>query len=179
LALVLGGYLLNNLAYSLGLKNVAFLDVMMIAGGFLLRVAGGALAIDVEMSPFLLVCTGMLAALLGFGKRAHELIEHGGTGTRKSLSGYSQRGLTLIMIVLAAGTIAAYTLYTQSPRTVDLFQTKTLIYTLPFCVIGILRFLDLSLRSKKPQSPTEAMLRDPLFIANIVLWAISVLLIVY
>ncbi len=182
LALVLGGYLLNNLAYSLGLKQIAFLDVSMITAGFLLRVVGGAVAIGVEISPYLLICTGLLAALLGFGKRAHELIalgEDGANETRKALSGYSRRGLTVIMIGLAIATATAYALYTQNERTVTLFATRSLIYTLPFCVIGISRFLMLSLRSKHPRSPTEAMLRDPLFIANLSLWLVVVLTIVY
>ena len=175
LALVLGGYLLNNLAYSLGLKHVAFLDVAMISGGFVLRVLGGAAAISVPVSPFLFLCTGLLAALLGFGKRVHELIlaevSDQPPKTRKSLAGYSRRPLTILLVVLALTTCVAYAIYTQSERTVQLFGTRALLWTLPFCILGIGRFLWLALRSGDPRSPTEMMLRDPIFVANIVLWA--------
>ncbi len=195
LALVLGGYLLNNLAYSLGLKHIAFLDVAMISGGFLLRVLGGALAISVPVSPFLFLCTGLLAGLLGFGKRAHELILSNNSDrssssssskdttpakkNRRSLTGYSRRGLILLLLILAVATCVAYAFYTQSERTVLLFQTRALIWTLPFCVIGIGRFLRMALASRDPRSPTELMLRDPLFIVNLGLWALTVFIIVY
>ncbi len=188
LALVLGGYLLNNLAYSLGLKHIAFLDVAMISGGFLLRVLGGALAISVPVSPFLFLCTGLLAGLLGFGKRAHELVlsnTHANhpqscpSKTRRSLTGYSRRRLIMLLIILAATTCVAYAFYTQSERTVLLFQTQALIWTLPFCVIGIGRFLHMALTSRDPRSPTELMLRDPLFVVNLGLWALTVFIIVY
>jgi 4-hydroxybenzoate polyprenyltransferase len=182
LSLVIAAYLVNNLAYSFGLKNVAILDVLMIAAGFLLRVYGGALAIDVETSPWLLACTGLLAALLGFGKRAHELAmtaREEVSETRASLAGYRRGTLTLILLTLAMATIAAYALYTQHDRTVLLFGTRSLIWTLPFCIVGIARFLQLALSERRLLSPTEAMLRDPLFLANIALWAVAVIAILY
>lgn len=181
-AAVIAAYLANNLAYSLGLKHIAILDVLMISAGFLLRVYGGAVAIDVEASPWLLACTGLLACLLGFGKRAHELLfaERESTGeTRRSLRGYSRRGLAVILVILAVATCAVYALYTQSERTIALFNTRALIWTLPFCAIGIGRFLALTLSARQRMSPTEAMLRDPLFLANIALWAAAVVAIVY
>lgn len=182
LAGVIAAYLANNLFYSFGLKNVAVLDVLMISGGFLLRVFGGAVAIDVPASGWLLACTGLLAGLLGFGKRAHELIlteQADASDTRKSLSGYNRRTLTMLMFALALATTAAYALYTQSERTVHLFGTRALIFTLPFCIVGIGRFLALALSEKRLLSPTEAMLRDPLSIANIALWGAAVVAIVY
>jgi 4-hydroxybenzoate polyprenyltransferase len=182
LAGVIGAYLANNLLYSFGLKHVAVLDVLMISGGFLLRVFGGAVAIDVEASPWLLACTGLLAGLLGFGKRAHELIlveRSEVSETRKSLAGYSRRTLTTLLFVLAIATSAAYALYTQSERTVHLFGSRALIFTLPFCVVGIGRFLSLALSEKRLLSPTEAMIRDPMFLANIAMWGVAVVGIVY
>lgn len=182
LALVIAAYLAKDLAYSFGLKNVPILDVLMIAAGVLLRVYGGAVAIEVPASPWLLACTGLLAALLGFGKRAHELglMERGGLDdTRPSLHGYRRRTLTMILFVLAMATSAAYALYTQDPHTVALFDTRALIWTLPFCILGIGRFLQLALSERQLHSPTEAMLRDPLFLANIALWGAAVIVIVY
>lgn len=182
LALVIAAYLAKDLAYSFGLKNLPVLDVLLIAAGFLLRVYGGAVAIEVRASPWLLACTGLLACLLGFGKRAHELAlmrRRNLRETRPSLERYSRRSLTMILFVLAMATSAAYALYTRDPRTIELFQTQALIWTLPFCIVGIGRFLQLALSERQLHSPTEAMLRDPLFLANIVLWGASVIAIVY
>lgn len=184
LALVALGYLLINLSYSLGLKRVAYLDVALIAAGFLLRVMAGAFVIAVPISTWLVACTGLLASLLGFGKRAHEMLlaarhDRDPGATRASLAGYSSSYLRWIMAALALATCAAYALYTQDHRTVAFFQTRQLIWTLPFCVFGIGRFLQLALWRPHAHSPTDAMLRDWPFLLNLGLWAVAVLLIIY
>jgi len=178
---IAGAYATINLAYSFGLKRVAFLDVLMIAAGFLLRVVGGAYAIDVPVSPWLLACTALLATMLGFGKRAHELHLAGGdaTSTRAALAGYSIGVLRWAMYALAAATIAAYALYTQDHRTVQFFGTRQLVWTVPFCILGIVRFLQHALWRPRQHSPTEAILRDVAFMANLLLWGAVVLLIIY
>ena len=184
LLLVAAGYLINNLAYSLALKNVAFLDVLLIAVGFLLRVMAGGYAIDVPVSPWLLACTGLLACLLGFGKRAHELLQAEAAQvdartTRESLAGYRVRHLRWAMTLLAFATSAAYGLYTQDPHTVGFFNTRSLIFTLPFCLLGIARFAQLALWRGGDDSPTDAILRDPPFLLNLAGWAIAVVVIIY
>jgi 4-hydroxybenzoate polyprenyltransferase len=178
------GYLIVNLGYSLKLKQIAFLDVLLIAGGFLLRVLAGAFAIGVPVSPWLLLCTGLLAALLGFGKRAHELRtavreEREVEATRAALAGYSLGMLTWAMYLLSVGTSVAYALYTRDARTVAYFGTQRLIWTLPFCIVGIGRFLQLALWQPRDDSPTDAILHDRLFMANILLWGGAVLAIIY
>ena len=184
LAAVGATYLTLNLAYSIKLKHIAFVDVGIIATGFLLRVYGGALAIDVPMSGWLLACTALLAMLLGFGKRAHELNQAASANrevasTRAALAGYSLHTLQLAMFLLAAATSATYALYTRDERTVHFFGTDELIWTLPFCVVGIARFIDLALWRPVEQSPTDAILRDPWFMSNIVAWGAVVLYIIY
>jgi len=188
LALPLAGaaaaYLTINLGYSFGLKRIAFVDVLLIAAGFLLRVAAGAFAIDVAMSPWLLACTGLLASMLGFGKRAHELLLAGResrdpTDTRASLAGYDLRLLRVVMLVLAVATAVAYGLYTQDAHTVWFFGTRQLIWTLPSAVLGIARFLQLALWRPREESPTDAVLRDWPFMLNLAVWAAAVLVIVY
>jgi decaprenyl-phosphate phosphoribosyltransferase len=158
-------YLAQNVAYSIKLKQVAFLDVALIASGFLLRVQAGVYAIDVPGSGWLLVCTGLLALLFGFGKRAHELAWAEQTGrtaaTRAALAGYRLGALRIAMLVLAAATCAAYVAYTLSHHTVQFFGTDRLVYSSPFVAFGILRFLWLALWRPREDSPTEAMLRDP------------------
>ena len=181
---VLGGYLVNNLAYSLALKRFAFIDVLMIAIGFLLRVVAGGFAISVPLSTWLLACTALLSAMLGFGKRAHELLEADNVGrtadtTRVALMGYRIHHLRVVMLVLSVATCIAYALYTQDRHTVSFFGTRSLIWTLPFCIIGIFRFAQLALWRPKPISPTDAMLRDWPFLGNILLWGAAVLFIIY
>jgi 4-hydroxybenzoate polyprenyltransferase len=184
LALVCAAYLAQNLLYSLRLKQVAFVDVMLIASGFLLRVYAGAVAIDVPASPYLLWCTMLLATFLGLGKRAHEMAwaEQAGRGvadTRAALAGYSPRVVRAAMIVLAIATCAAYVLYTQDAHTVEFFGTRRLVWSTPFAVIGIVRFLQLALWRPREDSPTEAMLRDPAFLANLLAWGAVIVWIVY
>jgi len=176
-------YLLINLAYSLALKQVPFIDVFSIASGFLLRVYAGAMVINVHASPWLLLCTFALACFLGFGKRAHELAAADDLGRAKEqrpvLARYRQIHLKVIMWILAAGTCVAYGLYTISPHTKQFFGTDSLLYTTPFAAFGVIRFLLLSARKTRDDSPTDAMLRDIPFMANLVAWAISVFLVIY
>ena len=181
---VAAGYLVNNLAYSLVLKRIAFVDVLLIAAGFLLRVLAGGLAIGVPVSPWLLACTGLLASLLGFGKRAHELIraevaEVEAHHTRASLAGYRVRHLRWAMTLLAVATTVAYGLYTQDHHTVAFFGTRALVVTLPFCLFGIARFAQLALWRASDDSPTDAILRDPAFLLNLAAWGATVVAIIY
>lgn len=177
------GYLILNLAYSLQLKQLPFIDVLSIAGGFLLRVLAGALAINVPASPWLLTCTFTLACYLGFGKRTHELASAGdeerAEAQRPALARYSLRGLVVVLWAMAAITCAAYALYTISPITQHFFGTDKLLYTTPFAAFGLLRFLLLVRRHTSTDSPTDAMLKDWPFITNLALWATAVVLIIY
>jgi decaprenyl-phosphate phosphoribosyltransferase len=185
--IVAGGYLTLNLLYSLRIKDIVFLDVLAIAAGFLLRVLGGAFAIDVPASPWLLACTGLLAAFLGFGKRAHELRQATSGAadsprlgeTRKVLLSYRPDHLRLALYVLGAATTAAYAVYTRSAHTVSFFGTGNMIWTAPFCLAGILRFMRLVTRPGRTDSPTEEMLRDVPFMLNLGLWGAAVLAIIY
>ena len=184
LAAAAAAYLANNLVYTLWLKKVAFLDVVVIAGGFLLRVWAGALAIAVPVSPWLLACTGLLAGLLGFGKRAHELMQaelgsRVASSTRSSLAGYRAHHLRWALMLLAGCTSVAYALYTQDAHTVAFFGTRAMVLTVPFCVLGIARFLQLTLWRPGEDSPTDAILRDWPFLANLAAWGAAVVAIIY
>lgn len=183
LAVIAGAYLAQNIAYTLRLKQVAFLDVLLIASGFILRVLGGAAAIAVVPSTWLLVCTGLLAMFLGFGKRAHELAwaerSGGANETRAALAGYRLDVLRVAMLVLAAVTCAAFAAYTLDAHTVAFFGTTELVYSTPFVALGIVRFLFLALWWPKDESPTEAMLKDPWFLLTFVAAAATMLYVIY
>ncbi|NVB83593.1 MAG: decaprenyl-phosphate phosphoribosyltransferase [Kofleriaceae bacterium] len=176
-------YALQNVAYSVRLKHIAFVDVGVIATGFLLRVLGGAAAIDVPASKWLLVCTALLAIFLGLGKRAHELAwaERSGqtTETRAALAGYRLPVVRVTMILIGIATCASYVAYTVSPHTIAFFGTDRLAYSTPFVALGILRFLFLALWWPKDDSPTEAMLKDPWFLLDLVAATATLLYIIY
>lgn len=174
-------YLVLNLAYSLALKHIPFVDVLTIAGGFLLRVLAGAVAISVLPSPWLLICTFVLAAFLGFGKRTHELATAGERAVkqRSVLSRYKLPQLKVILWIMAACTTAAYLFYTLDATTVAKFNTENLLYTTPFVAFGVIRFLRLVSNRALADSPTDEMLHDIPFMANMVLFVVATVSIIY
>jgi 4-hydroxybenzoate polyprenyltransferase len=179
-----GGYLVINVLYTVVLKHVAFVDVLVIAAGFIARVAAGGAAIAVTPSPWLLLCTGLLATFLGLGKRAHELtLAHrdgrDAAATRASLAGYRLGVVRLAMVALGVATSVAYVLYTVDAHTIGFFGTEELPWSAPFVLLGLGRFTWLALGSPTRDSPTDAMLRDPLFLVDLAAWAATVLVLVY
>lgn len=166
-AAVLAGYFLLNVAYSFKLKQVAYVDVLCIAAGFMLRVLAGALALQVPASPWLLACTGLLAMFLGFGKRAHELSAaldpH---KQRAALAAYDLKTLRVLMYVIGLANVALYVAYTLSEHVLQLFGTNKLAWTSVLAVVGIFRFIYLATTRHEAESPTEEMLKDPLFMLN-------------
>ena len=176
-------YLVQNLFYSLGLKAIAFVDVGLIATGFLLRVIAGAEAIAVPASRWLLLCTALLAAFLGLGKRDHELVWAARNGranaTRAALAGYRIEVVRIAMIALGAVTCAAFVAYTMSPRTIEFFGTGDLVFVAPFVLIGVVRFLILALWRAADESPTDAMLRDPWILLDVAAATATTLYVIY
>ena len=172
-------YFTLNVAYSLKLKKIPFIDVMCISAGFVLRVLGGAFAIDVRVSWYMFACTALLALFLGFGKRRHEIAaEHAGL-QRKSLESYSAGGLNAALAITGSLTVATYVAYTLDPATRAMFRSDQLWMTTPSVLIGIWRFVQIVRGNPKSESPTQEMLRDGLFVLNLAAWAIVVLVIVY
>lgn len=176
-------YFVENIAYSFKLKKVAFLDVSLIAFGFVLRVFAGGLATNTQVSWYMLACTALLALFLGFGKRRHELEgEHAGK-QRSALEAYSKRSLSIALAVTGLATAVTYFAYTLDPSTQAFFQSENLWLTAPFTVFGIVRFLFLvsgrAGRGLKAESPTQEMLRDVPFVLNLMVWGVVVVAIVY
>ena len=179
-AAVVASYLALNVAYTFGLKRVAYVDVLCIATGFELRVLAGMLAVDAAMSTYLLVVTFALASFLGFGKRMHEFIQGEGVEAQRSvLRHYRARPLKLLMILNGVVTIVAYVLATLDPTNVVYFGSNRLAFTTVFTAFGIIRFVRLVSYRPEAESPTEEMLRDKPFLLNIVAWFIAVVVTVY
>jgi 4-hydroxybenzoate polyprenyltransferase len=183
LALIAIVYFGENLAYSFKLKKVAFLDVTLIALGFVLRVLAGGVATRVRVSAYMLACTGLLALFLGFGKRRHEVTLENAGKQRAALETYTARSLDVALAMTGSATALMYVAYTLDPATRAAFNSNYLWLTAPFTVFGIVRFLLLVAgrvgRGARAESPTQEMLRDVPFVLNLVIWVAVVVAIVY
>lgn len=171
------GYLVLNVSYSLGLKNVVILDVFFIAAGFMLRILAGTLGIGIAPSQWLLLCGLLLTLFLGFSKRRAEmnLLAGEGASHRRVLEHYSETLLDQMITVAAAGTLVAYSLYTVSPETVELHGTTNLIYTVPFVLYGMFRYLFLLHRRGGGGDPALEMVRDPHLVVALLGWLATTL----
>ena len=174
-------YAAINLAYSAYFKQVVIIDVMAVASGFVLRVIGGAEAIDVWVSPWLVLCTALLALFLGFEKRRGEqvLLELDADKHRAVLTHYSSKLLDQLISVLTASTVLSYALYTISEETVAKFGTNKLFLTVPFVIYGIFRYLYVAHQKGQGGNPTEVVLRDKPLAANLLLWIAACAVIIY
>jgi 4-hydroxybenzoate polyprenyltransferase len=181
LAVVLGVYLSMNLAYSVGLKRVVVLDVMLLSSGFLLRAWAGAVVIDVVMSHWLVLCTGLISLFLGFVKRRQELValDAGAAEQRPILKDYSLPFLDQMVSTVTAGTVVAYSLYAFSPEVAEKLGTEWMGLTIPFVVFGIFRYLYLVYHRGYGQNPTALILHDIPLLVNLALWAAACLLALY
>ncbi|MBU4201316.1 MAG: decaprenyl-phosphate phosphoribosyltransferase [Verrucomicrobia bacterium] len=179
--LVVTAYVILQLFYTLWLKHVSLVDVFVIAAGFVLRVIAGGIAVNVTLSPWLLVCTFLMALFLALCKRRHEkrlTAEMRNAESRPSLMSSDERLLDQLIAIIAGAVIVVYAIYTQWPETVMKFQTNRLALTIPFVIFGLFRYLDLVYRQSKGDQPEYILLTDiPLMIA-IVLFGLSVLFII-
>jgi 4-hydroxybenzoate polyprenyltransferase len=175
------GYLILNLLYSTWLKHLVILDVLTIAIGFVLRAWGGAVAVDVTFSHWLLLLTLLLALFLGLSKRRAELVAlaDGASGHRRILAEYSPYLLDQMISVVTASTLLAYAFYTISPDTVARFGTDRLLWTVPFPLYGIFRYLYLVHQREGGGNPSEMLVADRPLLLCVALWIAAVVVIVY
>jgi 4-hydroxybenzoate polyprenyltransferase len=179
-ALVIVGYLALNLLYSFWLKHVPIIDVFSIAGGFVLRVAAGVTLITVErFSPWLYVCTTLLALFIGFGKRRAELslLQAEANSHRRVLDGYTISYLDQLIMILSSTTVIAYSLYSFSA--VNLPENHLMMLTIPFVIYGIFHYLHLIHVDNQGGAPEELLLRDRPLMVTLVLWGLSSVFILY
>jgi 4-hydroxybenzoate polyprenyltransferase len=179
--LVATSYVALLMLYSGPLKHIVIIDVLTIAIGFVLRVAAGAVAVDVPMSHWLLVCTILLAMFLGLAKRRHELtlLADGAIGHRRILQEYSPYLLDQMIGVVTASTLMAYVFYATSEETAQKFGTSLLGLTIPFPLYGIFRYLYLVHQKEGGGSPAELLLNDRPLLACVGLWGLAVVVIIY
>jgi 4-hydroxybenzoate polyprenyltransferase len=177
---ILGLYFVLNLAYSWHLKHVVILDVMVVAIGFVLRVEAGAAAVGVGVSSWILLCTIFLALFLAFSKRRHELMLLAGeaAGQRRVLSHYGPKFLDQMINVVTASAVVSYALYATAEESLAL-HGRGLVYTIPFVLFGVFRYLYLVYQRPGDLNPTESLLTDPPFLVNLLLWGLAVVAILY
>jgi 4-hydroxybenzoate polyprenyltransferase len=179
--IILAVFIALSSLYTFGLKNVVIVDVMAVAFNYVLRVEGGAAAIDVQVSTWILLCTIFVALFLAFSKRRHELLlmSERAADQRQVLAQYGATFLDQMINVVTASTLLCYALYTLAPETVEKFGSTALIYTLPFVLFGIFRYLYLVYQVSNPRNPTEQILRDVPFVLNVGLWGLTVIAVIY
>ena len=175
-------YFILNVFDTTTLKHIVLLDIFSIAAGFLIRVIAGALIINVEISSWLLLTTMFISLFLAVMKRQSELrlvAEDETAATRKVLSNYSLDFTSQMATIAASAVIICYALYTVSSRTVSIFGTEKLIYTTPFVVFGIFRYMFLVYLNKKGENTTEIMITDLPMIFTVLLYILTTTLIIY
>ncbi len=180
--IILAAYFLLNLAYSFKLKQVVLLDVFIIAAGFMMRVLGGAYAIDVEVSKWIVLCTLFVSLFLGFAKRRDEILltrASGTTSKRKVLLNYRVDFIDQMLTIAAAGAIISYALYTVAPRTLQAFGTDKMIYTTLFVIYGMFRYLYLIHMKQSTENVTNAVTSDwPIMVTGL-LWIVTCIVLIY
>jgi 4-hydroxybenzoate polyprenyltransferase len=167
---LLAGFVALQVAYTLALKHVVLVDVFAIAGLFVIRAAAGAVAVDVRISPWLLLCTALLSLFLALGKRRGELVLVASSSTpgRRVLDGYSLSVVDRLLALVAAGTVVAYSLYTLTAR-----SSHALVVTVPFVVFGLGRYVHLLHRRGLGEEPENVLVRDVPILVTVAAWTLT------
>jgi 4-hydroxybenzoate polyprenyltransferase len=173
-------YFILNILYSFKLKLVVLLDIFFIAFGFMIRIIAGGWVIGVYISSWLILTTLFLSLFLAVTKRRSELaVIENSQSTRKVLGDYSIVFADQMATISAAGTVISYALYTVSERTREIFHTENLIFTTPFVVYGIFRYLYLVHKKNLGENPTQIITTDIPMILNVILWILASIAVIY
>ncbi len=178
----IASYVILQLAYSFSLKHVVIVDLFAIAMGFMLRVFGGALAIQVEISHWIVITTLFLSLFLAASKRRSELVMIRTLNIqtkRKVLQQYTVPFLDTILVITTTGMAISYALYTMAERTIAVFRSEYLIFTTVFVVFGIFRYLFLVLVKEEGENPTAILTSDLPTAINLILWLSACVAIIY
>jgi 4-hydroxybenzoate polyprenyltransferase len=180
-ASLLAAHCALNVAYTFAFKRIVLVDLLVITGGFLLRAVAGAVVINVPASGWFIVCTAVIALLVGFGKRRQELVllQEKAVQHRPVLASYSRPFLDRAVIVAAALSVICYTLYTVYGQPLGRHHGRALLLTLPFVVAGISRYVFLVFRGDRSGDPIEMIRTDRISGFNLLLWTLTVVAILY
>jgi 4-hydroxybenzoate polyprenyltransferase len=176
---IAGAYVVLNLLYSLRLKQVSILDVMIVAVGFVMRVDAGAVAIDIKPSVWILVCTFLLALFIALAKRRDDVVRELGASHRKSLAGYNQKFIDASLGMVLGALLVSYLIYTTDQEVIAKFGTDALYLTVPFVAAGVLRYLQITLVEERSGAPTEIAVSDPFLITAVLGWVATFAALMY
>jgi decaprenyl-phosphate phosphoribosyltransferase len=178
---VLAIYFFINLGYSMGLKSIAILDIMLLAAGFVLRIKAGAVIGDIHLSEWIVIMVFLLATFMALGKRRDDVLLKlsSGTDMRKSIKGYNLEFLNVMLSLVCAVIVVAYLMYTRDPITIINMKTPRLYYTSVFVLAGIMRYLQIIYVSTDSGSPTKILYKDRFIQITLILWIASFFLILY
>jgi 4-hydroxybenzoate polyprenyltransferase len=177
--LVASLYMLLTISYSIWLKHLVLIDIFGISAGFVLRAVGGAVVIGVPVSPWLYVCTVLVSLFLGLGKRRNELelLEKDAAGHRKNLEQYSLELVDQLILIVAAVTIMAYSLYTFTAE--NLPRDHSMMLTIPLVVYGLFRYLYLVRVKREGGAPEDLLLTDPGMLGTAIAWVALSVVVLY
>ncbi|MBO9657703.1 MAG: decaprenyl-phosphate phosphoribosyltransferase [Chitinophagaceae bacterium] len=178
---VLGIYFVINVGYSFGLKNVAILDIILLAAGFVLRVKGGSVISNIALSEWIVIMVFLLAVFMALGKRRDDVILkiNSGVDMRKSIKGYNLELLNSLLALICAVIVVAYFMYTMSPETMTKLGTHRLYYTCLFVMAGLMRYLQIIFVQADSGSPTKILYKDLFIQIVLILWIASFAAIIY
>ena len=172
-------YVTINLAYSLGLKRVAIIDVLIISALFILRVYAGAVLIGLIPSPWMIVCVGLLALFIALAKRRDDLEIGLDNSHRVSLEGYTKEFLDTATAIVLGALLIAYLIYTTGDYAKQKFETEWLYLTTPFVIAGVLRYLQITLVERRSGAPTRLVLKDRFLKVTILGWLMTFGILIY
>lgn len=178
---ILLAYLILNALYTWKLKHIVIVDVFCISAGFMLRILAGTRGVDIPPSNWLLLCGLMITLFLGFAKRRAELITLKGHEEehRAVLNQYSASFLDEVISICATGAIITYSLYTMSDQTIMMHRSGNLIYTVPFVIYALFRYIYLVQKKQSGGDPTRDLLRDPHIILAVLGWVVMTVILLY
>jgi decaprenyl-phosphate phosphoribosyltransferase len=178
---VLAAYFLLNIGYCFGLKNIAILDIFILATGFVLRIKSGAVIADVPLTEWIVIMVLLLAIFMALGKRRDDVLLKisSGTDMRRSVKGYNLELLNVLLAVVSSIIVVSYLMYTLSPEVKQRMGTYRLYYTGVFVLAGLMRYLQLIYVTEDSGSPTRILYKDRFIQVTLVLWIISFMAILY
>lgn len=172
-------YLALNVAYSMGLKHVAIIDVMIIALGFVMRIQAGAELIAIDNSAWIVMCTFMLALFLAIAKRRDDIVRKLAFEHRRSLEGYTRRYLDIALAVTLSAVLISYMIYTADSEVAERLGTEQLYLTLPFVTAAVLRYLQITFVEERSGSPTTLVLTDRFLLVCMAGWVATFAALIY
>ena len=175
LCIIVGCYVLMNIAYSLKLKQLAIVDVFIIAIGFVLRVLAGGVATGIYLSHWIVLMTFLLTLFLAFAKRRDDVVtlEKSGVAVRKSINRYNLPFMNLAISIVASITMVCYIMYTVSPQVVERFNSPYVYLTSLFVLAGIIRYLQITVVDAQSGSPTKVLLKDRFIQGCVIGWLVT------